>query len=365
MSKNVFIAATSQNEGKTSLCLGLIKILKERIPNIGFIKPVGQRYLIVKSCKVDEDALVISRMCELDMQLEHMSPIAIEKGFTEKYILQDKTDKLPDKIKQAYQEVSKTRDFVVIEGTGHAGVGSVFGLSNAYVAKLLKSKVIMVCSGGIGKPIDEILLNKALFEKEGVEIIGVVINKVMPEKYDKIKPLIQKRLAEEGVDTLGIIPYRKILTSPTMEQIAQEMDLEILVGKDWLYNNTVEQIIVGAMEPHDALKYIKDKSLVITPGDREDIILTATSTHLADKHLGSKISGLILTGNIRPHKSIIGMIEKSGIPVLISSDDTYTVASNVHDLAVKLRPDDVKKADIITELVRENVDIDKILKKVT
>ncbi len=362
MAKNIFVAATRQNDGKTSLCLGLIQLLKKK-RSIGFIKPVGQRYFIVKSCKIDEDALVMSRICGLKTSLEYMSPIAIERGFTEKYILKHKPSNLSEKIKQAYQEVSRTKEIVVVEGTGHAGVGSVFGLSNAYVAKLLNSKVLLVASGGIGRPIDEILLNKALFENVGVELLGVVINKVMPEKYNKINRLVRKRLAEENIDTFGVIPYKEILIAPTMEQVAEELDLEILSGEGWI-SNTVEQIIVGAMEPHEALRYIKDRSLVITPGDREDIILTTISTHFADKDSGRRISGMILTGNITPHKSIVNIIKKSEIPVLISSKDTYTIASNVHDLVVKLRPGDKKKADIITDLVEEHVDIDRLLEQI-
>jgi len=364
MNKNVFVAATRQNEGKTSLCIGLIQILKQRIPKLGFIKPVGQRYLIMRSYKVDEDALVISQICNLKIKLQYMSPIAIGKGFTKKYITEHRPKNLSKRIKDAYHEVSKSKQLVLVEGTGHAGVGSVFGLSNARVAKLLDSKVILVSSGGIGRPIDEILLNRALFEREGVEIIGVVINKVIPEKYDKVKRLVTKRLAEENIDTLGVIPYRKLLTTPTIGQIAEEMHLKVLIGKKWL-SNSVNQIIVGAMEPHDALNYIKDRSLVITPGDREDIILTATSTHLLDRHVSSRISGMILTGNITPHQSIIKMIKKSGIPVLLAPEDTYTVAYNVHDLAIKLRPEDKNKAKLITELVEKHVNIDNILKKIS
>lgn len=360
MTNNLFIAATSQNEGKTSLCVGLLKILKDKLPNVGFMKPVGQKYVVKDSHKVDEDALVISNICDLNDPIQYMSPIAIAKGFTKKYILEHKPENLSQKVKKAYNKISKSKKFVLIEGTGHAGVGSVFDLSNADVAKLLNSKVLLITSGGIGRPIDEILLNKALFEKLGVELLGVVVNKVIPEKYEKVSPLIKKRLLEEDVDAYGVIPYKRILSRPTMEQIAEEMGLDVLIGKDRL-NNSVNQIIVGAMEPHDALNYMEEKSLVITPGDREDIILTATTSHLADKKLKSRISGIILTGNITPHKSIINMIKKSEIPVLVASQDTYTVASNVHDLTVKLTPHDRRKADIITELVREYVDIDRIL----
>jgi dethiobiotin synthetase len=81
---------------------------------------------------------------------------------------------LVKRIQKAFDRVAWEKDFVLCEGSGHAGVGSVFDLSNAQVAKILGCKVIIVTQGGIGKPIDEVALNQALFEKEGVEIIGVI-----------------------------------------------------------------------------------------------------------------------------------------------------------------------------------------------
>ena len=171
MGNSIFLAATRQNEGKTMIALGLIAALKKRLKKVGFIKPVGQRYVKVEKCKVDEDSVLIGKICNLDCSLPDMSPIAVEKDFTVKYITSEKPKKLIKKIKSSYKKVSQDKDITIIEGTGHAGVGSVFDLSNAAVAKLLSAKTVIIASGGIGRPIDEIMLNKALFDKEGVELI--------------------------------------------------------------------------------------------------------------------------------------------------------------------------------------------------
>jgi dethiobiotin synthetase len=123
-----------------------------------------------------------------------MSPIAIEKGFTENYIKSGNREKLVTDIVNSFERIAKHKELVVIEGTGHAGVGSVFDLSNAKVARLLNAKVILVTAGGIGRPIDEIVLNMALFEKEGVDVIGVIVNKVLPSKYKKIEQVVKAGL---------------------------------------------------------------------------------------------------------------------------------------------------------------------------
>ncbi|MFH2137235.1 MAG: AAA family ATPase [Candidatus Omnitrophota bacterium] len=361
MGKNIFIAATHQNDGKTTVSLGLIYCLKEKFKSIGFIKPVGQRYLIEQGYKADEDSILIEHVCQTKSTLKDMSPIAVERGFTEKYIENPHKTKLLKQIKDSYRQIAKNNDMVIIEGTGHAGVGGVFDLSNATVAKHLKSKVILISSGGIGKPIDEILLNKALFDQEGVEIAGVIINKVLPQKYKKIDALVRKGLERKGLKVLGVIPYEPILSKPTIGQLKEELKAEVIYGATYS-DNVVEKIVIGAMEPHDALNYIDDKSLIIIPGDREDIILTALSMHLIYGDNGPSVAGLILTGGIKPHPSVLNLVKCTDIPVLVVDDDTYNIASKVHDMTVKIRPKDKAKTNLVIDLINKYVDIDAIIK---
>lgn len=360
MAKRIFIAATQQNDGKTTVCLGLIGALRKRFKKIGFIKPIGQRYLIEQGYKVDEDSVLIEKVCKIKCNLKDMSPVAIEKGFTERYIRGGKRERIAEQIRKSFDRVSKGSDLVVIEGTGHAGVGSVFDWSNASVAKLLDSKVVLVTSGGIGRPIDEIVLNQALFEKEGVELIGVIINKVLPVKYKKINNLIRLGLKKKHLEVFGVLPYNPVLSAPTVQQIYEELDAQLVCGQENL-QNVIENILVGAMETHEALKYIADRSLVITGGDREDIILAAMSTQLYRTSQRRKIAGFVLTGGIRPHDSIIEMVRNLKIPLLLVKDDTYTAAKKIHDRTIKIRPKDSEKIELVTRMIEEYVDLDKLL----
>lgn len=359
----VYISATSQNEGKTVVSLGLICALKERFKNIGFIKPVGQRYVWEEGEKVDEDALLIREACQFKDNLKDMSPIAIERGFTQKYILQPRKRELVSKIRNSFKKVSQGKDFIVIEGTGHVGVGAVFDLSNAKVAKVLNSKVLIISEGGIGRPIDEIVLNKALFEKEKVKIAGVIINKVKADKYTKISKLARLGLKKKGLELLGVIPYQKLLLSPTVEQILKEGGFELIGGNRGL-DKYVEKVLVGAMAAHDALNYFSGKSLVITPGDREDIILAVLGFQMDKLKENVQISGIVLTGGLKPNSAIIDLVKDSGIPLLLSREDTYTTASKIHDLIVKIEPQDKEKIKIVKALVEKYIDIDKFIKKV-
>jgi hypothetical protein len=253
---------------------------------------------------------------------------------------------------------------VIIEGTGHAGVGSVFDHSNARVAKLLNSKVILVSSGGIGRPIDEIMLNKALFDKEGVKLAGVIINKVLSDKFSKVSNLVRQGLKARGIEVLGVVPYNPILSYPTISQILEETGFELLFADEKSLSNKVAKVIVGAMEPQDALPYILDDSLLITPGGREDMLLAVLNCFRESDKNRPKISGVVLSGGIVPKIDIINSLKERSIAVMLARTDTFTVASAVHDITVKIRPQDKEKIDMVIKLVKDNVDLDRILKKI-
>lgn len=359
--RKIFIAATKQNDGKTTVSLGIIRNLQQKFGKVGFIKPIGQRYLEEQGLKIDEDSILIEEVCGIKCGLKDMSPIAVEKGFTERYITKPDKKNISSQIQNSFRRISKNQDLVVIEGTGHAGVGSVFDHSNAAVARLLGSKVIIISSGGVGRPIDEIVLNKALFEKEGVKVLGVIVNKVLPDKFAKISGFVKKGLERKGIDVLGVLPYDPMLARPTIEQILEETDFEVICGKEYL-ERSVAKVFVAAMEPADAVRYISEDSLMITPGDREDMIMSALSCFRDPGNKALKVCGIVLSCGITPEAPVMNLLERAQIPVLLAKSDTYDVATCLHDLTVKIRPCDKDKIEAVVKLVRENVDFKKILK---
>src|SRR5579863_5579986 len=240
----VFIAATRQNDGKTTTSLGLLAALQQFHPRVGYIKPVGQRFVEIEEQKIDEDTVLMNQVYQLNCPLVDMSPIAVEPDFTRKYLQSSNNEALIKKIQKAFDRVAWEKDFVLCEGSGHAGVGSVFDLSNAQVAKILGAKVIIVTQGGIGKPIDEVSLNQALFEKEGVEIIGVILNKVLNTKVDSVTDFARRGLKRKGLELLGVIPHQQVLSSPTIDLIREELKAELLNTADGLHN-LVTDVAVG------------------------------------------------------------------------------------------------------------------------
>lgn len=354
----VFIAATRQNDGKTTTSLGMVAALQRYYPRVGYIKPVGQRFVEVAEHKIDEDTVLMDSVYQLNCPLVDMSPIAVEPDFTRKYLANAHYDALVKKIETAFDRVAWEKDFVLCEGSGHAGVGSVFDLSNAQVAKVLGAKVIIVTRGGIGKPIDEVALNQALFEKEGVKIIGVIVNKVLPDKVDYVTEFVRKGLKRKGLDLLGVIPHQPILSRPTLRLICEELGAERLNNSKQM-SNLIEDIVIGAMSVQNAMRFFKPGVLVIIPGDREDILLAAAAEMCSQSSPG--LAGVLLTGNLRPGDQVMKLIREMPFPVLLAKQDSYEAASQVHDMTVKTRPDDTAKIKLIRDLIAQYVDVKKIL----
>jgi BioD-like phosphotransacetylase family protein len=355
----VFIAATRQNEGKTTTSLGLLAALKRIYPRVGYIKPVGQRFVEIEEQKIDEDTVLMDRVYGLNCPLLDMSPIAVEPDFTRKYLQSSNNDALVKKIQKAFDRVAWEKDFVVCEGSGHAGVGAVFDLSNAQVARILKAKVIIVTGGGIGKPIDEVYLNNAVFEREGVEVIGVILNKVHQDRLEYVTEFARRGLKRKGLDLLGVLPHERILCNPTIDLIREELKAESLnLCKN--VNNMVRSVVIGAMGAPNAMSHFKPGVLVITPNDREDIIFAAASVSTNESET---LAGLILAGKTRPSAAAMQAIEKMPFPVLLVEEDSYEVASTVHSLIVKTRPADTEKINVIRDIIANNVDLEKILEK--
>lgn len=359
----LFVAATRQNDGKTTTCLGLFAALQQRFGRVGYIKPIGQRFIEYQNHLIDEDSLLFDKTYDIRTPIESMSPVAIDATFTRRFL--DAPEKvypmLVDKVLRAFDRSAYEKEMIIIEGSGHAGVGAVCDLSNAEVAKLLGAKAIIVSRGGIGKPVDEIALNKSLFDRHGVEVIGAILNKVESARMDIIENYTRKALARMGVPLLGVIPTTASLSFPNLSQVVETVEGRWLNGKASGQFNRILNVVVGAMTAKSLIDYIKPGVLIITPGDREDVLLLTIAACSVTGH--KPLAGIVLTRNILPSPHIMEMLAQTSIPVVISHEESYTVASRINSMTVKTQPHDADKIPLIKKLILENVDTDAIIQK--
>jgi BioD-like phosphotransacetylase family protein len=381
--RQLFLAATGQNRGKTTAALGLLDGFRRRGYHTGFTKPVGQRTTLVDGVPIDEDADLMRKHFDLPEPTWVMSPVHIPRGFTRRFIAGEVVEDLEAPILEA-QRHFEGHDILLVEGTGHAGVGAVVGLSNAKVASLLRTPAVIVSEGGVGRPIDEIVLNASHFEAHGVPVAGAIVNKVRVDEQPGIERTLERGLARHGIPLLGVLPYRPILSNPTLDMILRGLGGRLICpGPD--LDLVIEDVAIGAMEPKHMLEHIGPGSLVIVPGDREDAILTIASAHLprsmpeqaaaqieslvdqtpgavaVDAGPRAKALGMILSGGYEPRPEVLAAARQADIFTAIVPQDTYTVASEIHDLLVKTHPADVGKIELIKELVWEHLHMDRFL----
>mmetsp|Transcript_24336 Transcript_24336/g.24942 ORF Transcript_24336/g.24942 Transcript_24336/m.24942 type:complete len:219 (-) Transcript_24336:509-1165(-) len=209
--RSVFIAATGQHVGKTTTCLGILTGMRKHFPNlkVNYMKPVGQKHLTINGIKVDKDVVLFQNWFKFNISPDLMSPVVIPSGYTREYIdgKHNRIEQL-NKIHSSYKQIKDVSDTLLIEGTGHSGVGSIIEVNNAQVASELKAKVVLVGVGGLGSSFDELELNRIAFEKYGVEVAGVILNKCEPSKIPMLREYFTKLLESRwgGIPLLGLIP---------------------------------------------------------------------------------------------------------------------------------------------------------------
>ena len=356
--RRVFLAATGQNRGKTTTSLGLLAAIRERGLTLGFMKPVGQRYLVVEGTRADEEAVLMSEVFGLPDALNDMSPVTLPRHFTTDYVMGRIEGDLGAQVLAAYGRVADGKDLVVIEGTGHAGVGAVIGLSNARAAAMLDAPVIIVSEGGIGRPIDEIVLNCALFAAHGVRVLGAVVNKVDIESHPHLPEVLERGLSQHGIELLGCIGYSEFLANPSLELIATHLDGELL-GGEAAPGQTIGWVAIGAMQATHAVELLRDRTLVITPGDRDDLLRAAVAANQVTAV--PRVIGVVLTGGFRPSEPVLAELRAANIFTYLVATDTYRTAQAVDEILVKTHSSDVEKISTIIELVGAALDVEALL----
>jgi len=257
--KNIYVAASSQHVGKTTSTLGLVSAFLNQGINIGYCKPVGQKF--IRDMYVDKDTLLFADLIKFNIRPEIHSPVVLPGKKVRDLIKSPETNDFTERILKARAELESLHDLTIYEGTGHPGVGSVAGHSNAKVAKLLDAGVVMVIEGGIGSTIDMLHMCTALFREEKVPLIGVIINKVRTDKLDMVTDYLSVWLERAGIPLLGVMPYDETLAYPLMSTVADSIKATVMLHEDKL-DNRVQSMIAGSLVDMKELKSFQDLLLI-------------------------------------------------------------------------------------------------------
>ena len=366
MRKTIFVAATGQHVGKTTSTLGLVANLKEMGINVGYCKPVGQQHVDIDGMTADKDAVLFSKVLGFNLDPILHSPVILGDGVTAEYIDHPGQFEFQKRLDYAAAELSRLHDVVVYEGTGHPGVGSVVDLSNADVARRLNASVIVIAEGGIGSTVDRLAMCLSLFREQNVPIIGVIINKVLPEKLEKIEHYLGKRFAQMGLPLLGVLPYDKSLSFPIMETVKHAVKGHVAFNEEKL-GNRVEEIVSGSLIGTEELKSFQNVLLVVSHKRLEEAIGKIKWIAAARGEDGSPLSGVIVTGDGRHEFPV----EESGvcvdyfmtheIPVLTTALDTLGSVIKISRIEVKINTRTPWKVQRAVELIKEHIPLNTLL----
>ncbi|HDZ04342.1 hypothetical protein LCGC14_0206060 [marine sediment metagenome] len=359
MSKAIYIVTTEPNSGKSIVSLGLMQLLLGKTAKVGYFRPIIDD---VPNGKIDNHIDTVLSYFNVDMKPEEAY------AYTRSQVVQlknkDKDDEIVGHIIHKYKTIENRFDFVLVEGTDFSGEGAIIEWDiNVLIAKNLGIPAVILASGK-NKTLDELVGNLYMaydsFKEKGVEVLLIVANKVQPENVTIVSNGLKEKLPEDVL--VGTIPVNSILGSPTLKEIAQELDAKVLFGEDYI-NNQVGSFSVGAMQLRNYLTHLKSDSLVITPGDRADIILGALQANISTNY--PSLSGIVLTGGLIPEESIIKLIEGLSdiIPILSVARGTFYVTNKIGTIRPRIYAENTEKIQTSIQEFEKYVPTEELAEK--
>lgn len=332
MSKAIYIATTEPNSGKSIVSLGLMQLLLGKAARVGYFRPIIDDFE-----KGTMDSHIHTIITHFELDLEFKDAYAYTRSEVVKQKNLDRDDEILGHIIHKYKAIEDQFDFILVEGTDFSGEGAIIEWDiNVLVAKNLGIPTVIIASG-TGKTLEELIGNLFMaydsFKEKGVEVLMTVANKVEPKNMDIVSVGLQKKLPNNVL--VGVIPINPLLGNPTVKEISKELEAKVLFGEEFL-NNQAGGFSVGAMQLRNYLTHLKKDSLVITPGDRADIILGALQANISANY--PNISGIVLTGGLLPEKSIVKLIKGLSdiVPILSVQGGTFSVTNQIGKIRPKI-----------------------------
>ena len=340
----LIIASTRKDSGKTSIIIGMAKLLGKEF---GYLKPFGDRLYYRKKRLWDYDSALMTGVFNLEESPEDMS-IGFEHTKI-RYMYTEET--IGDKLSEMLADAGKGRDLLFIEGPQSLSYGSFVHLDALSVAKSVGGKLIVVVSGDEGSVMDDLAFIKKSVDMTGANFGGVIINKV--QDIEDFKDSYLDSINGMGINVIGILPYKPELTHLSVNNLTERFFVKVIAGEGGL-NRVIKNVFIGAMNAEAALEepiFKKGEKLIITGGDRDDMIIAA---------LESDTSCVVLSNNIVPGSTIIAKASEKNIPLLLVSEDTYQIARQIDTIEPVLTKDDTAKMTAIEAMVREHIDVEKM-----
>jgi len=339
--KSIYVFGAEPQAGKSVVLLGIMELLSRHVQKLDFFRP------LVRQEGTNDDAIrLISNRYHLPFPNRIKYGITYEKASA--LLAEEEYGQVLTRILEEYGSLQSGCDVVVCLGTGFHDIPPGLALDfNIDVVNNLGALAAPVATGYGRTPQDVIrrsfaLLN--LLEAKRCEVLGLFVNRVIPEQMEEILGLVAKAKTQVPIFVLGEL---SVLAKPTVGEVAEDLGAARWSGDPEGFTREVEDIKIGAMELPHFLDRLVEGTLVITPGDRSDIILGSLLADHATTY--PRVAGLLLTGGLKPAPQVERIIEglrKSPVPVMTLEADTFMAGTQASKVRGRIRPENHRKIAI-------------------
>lgn len=344
----LYVASTETFVGKSATCIGLLDRARRDGLNIGYMKPVSVSVTRTEDAVLDEDAAFIREHFGLNEPLDRLAPILVTQSAIDQ-IMRGQGQDSSKKLRDAYVQVSRDKDFVVLEGANHWAEGSLVDLSADEVSDMLQAPVLLITRYRTPLAVDAVL---AVQRYLGDRLLGVLINQIEEPQLDFVRSRVVPFLEKKGIPVFATLAQDAKLGGLTVEDLLDNLGGQYIGNAD-LQNKIIEHLAIGAMGADAALSHFRRRAnkAVFTGGDRTDLQLAALET---------STSVLVLTGNIRPSPLVIDRAEDRGVPLILLPDDTLTAVERAEGIFGRIRFKQAAKVERYTKLLDEGFDYKRL-----
>jgi phosphate acetyltransferase len=367
MPRNVYLATTGPATGKSALALGLMSFLEREIESVGYFRPIG-RPRHDDGSSPDPSVELIRTVFALEHDPKDMIGITDDRATD--LITSGRYDDMLQEIVQAYKQYESEHDFVLIEGTNYQGPTVAFEFDvNADIARNLGAPILLAVSGrdrSTGEIVDNAILSKEKFAERGCDLLAVIVNRANAGDLENISNALKREFERAGIAFAGAIPEEEILAKPRMDEIASALNAEVLYGEGYL-DNLVFGFRIASMQLMTILERLEPGALVITSGDRADVLLGLMASQISNQT--ANLSGILLSSGLKPSAEIHRVIEglrDTQLPVLAVETGTYQTAIDVSRVVSTITPKSQRKIEtariafeqhVQSEAIREGLSV--------
>ena len=288
-----------------------------------------------------------------------MSPFVVQPGDT-KRVIDGELDReeISNRIFNAIYRLSEKNDFLIIEGAGHTGVGTIFGCNNACIARRAGATVLLVTGGGLGNVVDYTTTNLAVFKQEQAHVKAILVNKIIAEKREQTLSYLTRAFADEDLEVIGGFNYQPTLANPTMRRIANVLNVKLHASEEQ-GQRIVHHVQMGAASAQRVVELLRDATLVVVNRSRDELLVTISHLYQLPEYK-NRIAGIIIPGIGEVGHITQKIIESSGIPWMRAGRTSTDVFEIIREDVSKIVAEDSHKLDLITSLTDKYLDFDKI-----